>query len=138
MKLKKLDSDRLVSINLLKYKINWTGKSRSNFQREVKSFLYKSWAHHIVCEEFPMVGTLNKFDIVDFTLKVIIECDGLQHDNYNPFFHQKSKIKYLNQIKRDVVKERWAEQNGFKVIHIYEKDLPLTKAFFKNEFDIVL
>ena len=132
-------SGKLVNKNLNKYLITWDGKSRSIIQRKVKQFLKPYWKGMLVMEEMPCAGTLLHVDIVNLTLKVAVEINGIQHTNYNTFFHGSNPAKYLLGIKNDVLKSEWLAKNNFKLIEInYDEIDLLSKEFFKNKFDILL
>jgi len=113
----------LVNKNVRKNLINWEGKSRSKLQFKFKQFFYSYWKNHIVYEEFPVYGTMLKVDILNATKKIAIEIQGNQHESFNEFFHDNSRLKYLQSIKRDVKKEKWLEMNEFKFLELYEADL---------------
>jgi len=130
-------SGRLVNKDYKKYLINWSKKEASNFQTEVKFFLYSFLKNHIVFSEFPIVGTRYRIDIFDATTKTAYEIVGVQHTKFVKFFHGNS-ANYLAQIKRDVKKEKFCEINNIKLIEILPEDLPLTKDFFKNKFNLDL
>ena len=67
------------------------------------------------------IGNTN-IDFVNFNIKVAIEVDGPQHDNFNKFFHN-TPSGYLNSIKRDVKKYDWLVRNDFKVINIKHDEI---------------
>ena len=114
---------KLVNKNVKKNLINWEGKSRSNLQFKFKQFFYPYWKNHIVYEEFPVYGSMLKVDILNATKKIAVEIQGNQHESFNKFFHDNSRLKYLQSIKRDVKKEKWLEMNEFKFLELYEDDL---------------
>ena len=114
---------RLVNKNVRKNLVDWEGKSRSNLQLKFKRFFYPYWKNHIVYEEFPVYGTMLRIDFLNATKKIAVEIQGDQHESFNEFFHNKSRLKYLESIKRDVRKEQWINLNGFKFIELYEEDL---------------
>lgn len=118
--------------DVTKYLVKWAAKSRSNYQREVKFFLYPFWKSHIVYEEFPVVGTKMTLDFVNLTRRIALEIQGEQHSNFNPFFHNGEPMNYYNQLKRDVDKAKWCELNNLKLIEIFPKDLPLTRDFLEE------
>jgi hypothetical protein len=113
----------LVNKNVRKYLVNWEGKSRSKLQYKFKQFFYPYWKNHIVYEEFPVYGSMLKVDLLNATKKIAVEIQGEQHESFNKFFHDNSRLKYLQSIKRDVKKEKWLEINEFKFIQVYESDL---------------
>ena len=128
---------KLVNKNVSKYLIDWDKPSRSKIQFNTKKFFQQYWKHHIVYEEFPVYGSLMKVDILNATKRIAIEVNGAQHDNFNEFFHNHSRMNYLKSIKRDCKKEEWLEKNNFKLLEIYEKDLKLLSAkFFLDNFNI--
>jgi hypothetical protein len=114
---------KLVNKNVRKNLINWEGKSRSKLQFQFKQFFYPLWQNHIVYEEFPVYGTMLKIDFLNATKKIAVEIQGDQHESFNEFFHNKSRLKYLESIKRDVKKQEWIKMNNFKFLELYEEDL---------------
>ena len=127
---------RLVNKNVSKYLIDWSKKSRSKIQFKIKQFLKEYWQNHIVYEEFPVYGTRLKVDILNATKKIAIEVNGNQHTSFNKFFH-KTRINYLQSLKRDHKKLEWLRINNFELIEIEEKEVPLvTHKFIKDKFGI--
>jgi hypothetical protein len=114
---------KLVNKNVRRYSINWEAKSRSKLQFKFKEFFYPYWKNHIVYEEFPVYGSMLKIDLLNATKKIAVEIQGSQHESFNKFFHDNSRLKYLESIKRDVKKEKWIELNKFKFLELYEDDL---------------
>lgn len=114
---------KLVSKNVSKYLINWDKESRSKVQFKVKQFLKTYWKNQIVYEEFPVYGSLMKVDFLNATKRIAIEVQGNQHNAFNKFFHDGSRLNYLNSIKRDMRKLEWLEKNEFTVIEINEGEI---------------
>jgi hypothetical protein len=130
---------KLVNKNVRKNLINWNGKSRSNLQYRFKQFFYTYWKNHIVYEEFPVYGSMLKVDLLNATKKIAIEIQGNQHESFNKFFHNNSRLKYLESIKRDVKKEKWLEMNEFKFIELYEDDLKnLSPEYIEEKCGILI
>jgi hypothetical protein len=128
---------KLQSRNVSKYLIKWEGKSRSLIQKEVKKFLKTYWENQVVYEEFPVYGTRMKVDILNATKKIAVEVNGPQHSSFNKFFHNNSRMNYLESIKRDYQKREWLEKNNFKIIEVEEKDIKkLSPEFIENTFGI--
>jgi hypothetical protein len=129
---------KLVSKNVTKQLIKWDGKSRSLLQFRVKQFLKPFWKPYIVYEEFPVYGTLLKVDILNASLKIAIEVNGPQHNEFH-YFHNKQPLNYLAEIKRDDKKMEWLEKNKFNLIEInYDEVDTLSKDFFKEKFNLTL
>ena len=130
---------KLQNKDVTRFLIKWNKKSRSKIQFAVKEFLEPYWKGHVVYEEFPVFGSRMKVDIVNMTKKIAIEVQGSQHSNFNAFFHNNSRAKYLASIKRDVKKAQWLEKNDINLIEIDEKEAyKLSKEFFKEKFDLTL
>ena len=130
---------KLVNKNVRKNLINWNGKSRSNLQYRFKQFFYTYWKNHVVYEEFPVYGSMLKVDLLNATKKIAIEIQGNQHESFNKFFHNNSRLKYLESIKRDVKKEKWLEMNEFKFIELYEDDLKnLSPEYIEEKCGILI
>ena len=86
--------------NLNKYLINWDGKSKSKLQKEIKNFLKEYWQHHVVFEEFPVVGTRLSLDFFNANKRIAVEVQGQQHVKFVKFFHGGYENNYLDQLKR--------------------------------------
>lgn len=139
MKVTKLHGDKLYYTNISKSLINWS-KIISAPQKFTKDFLFPFWRNHIVCEEWviPCSGGL-RFDLVNWTRKIIIEVSpNSTHTEFNQFFH-KSRGGFLKRIRKDFQKMEYAEKNHFKFVELYDEDLEnLSKNYFKEKFDVEL
>ena len=130
---------KLVNKNVRRYSINWEAKSRSKLQFKFKEFFYPYWKNHIVYEEFPVYGSMLKIDLLNATKKIAVEIQGSQHESFNKFFHDNSRLKYLESIKRDVKKEKWIELNEFKFLELYEDDLKnLSPQYIEEKCGILI
>ena len=130
---------KLQNRNVTKYLIDWQKKSRSKIQFKAKQFLEPFWKAQVVFEEFPVYGTRLKVDILNATIKVAVEVQGKQHSSFNKFFHANSRSKYLESIKRDVLKAEWLELNNYKLIEVEEDEIGLlSRKFFLKKFDLKL
>ena len=129
---------KLVYKNVSRYLLDWDKKSRSKPQFRVKKFLEPYWQNDVVYEEFPVYGTLLKVDILNATKRIAVEVHGPQHGSFH-YFHNESPSAYLASIKRDAKKYQWLEQNGFKVIEIYDNEIDtLSPKFFLDKFGVQL
>jgi hypothetical protein len=116
-----------------KYSIKWDSESLSLFQFNVKQFFKKYWIEDIVGEEVLIPQTRLRVDIVNFSRKIAVEVNGLFHVEYTPYF-QNSVEDFERQVYRDVLKEHLLEKNGFEVIEIYEKNMPLKEKWVEKVF----
>ena len=130
---------RLQKRSVSKFAIDWDKPSRSKIQYKVKQFLKPFWLGHVVFEEFPVYGSRMKVDILNATNKIAIEVQGSQHNHFNKFFHNNSRLQYLNAIKRDHQKALWLEKNDFKLLEIFQNEInEVSKEFFKEKFNVIL
>jgi hypothetical protein len=137
MKFKSI-SGKNVNKSIGKYLVDWDKPCKSKVQTSVKNFFFPFWKSHIVVEEFPVVGTRMRCDLINFTKKIAVETHGLQHDRFVKHFH-KTRTGFKKSVKRDISKYSWLEQNGFKVIEIFENEVPsLTTSWIEEKFDCSL
>lgn len=136
MKLKKLRSNAEVNINIAKYRVKWDAKCRSKFQFDLKQWFRKYWQSHICLEEFRIPGCLLKVDLINLNKRIMVEMNGVQHEGFNKHFHRNNRCNFLSQMTRDQLKREWAAANGFTIVEIEPKDLPLTLEFFREKYDL--
>lgn len=136
MKFKTLNG-KSKDVKVTKYFIKWNDDSLSKFQFNVKQFLKPFWENNLCFEEFPVAGTKMRVDIINFSKRIAIECNGTQHEDPKSFYHKDYK-SFLAQVERDLKKEEFCVLNGIKFIEIYETDMPLSIRFFRKKFNIKL
>ena len=135
----KLNSGVLSWRNDKKYLINWDKPSRSKEQTKVKEFLRQYWEKDVVYEEYRLPQDLLRVDFINASKKITIEHQGKGAHQYNKFFHDNSRAKYLASIKRDVKKRKFLEDNGFLFIETFTEELDrLSKELFWEKYKIVL
>ena len=64
----------------------------------------------------PVTGIFLELDCYNEELKLAIEYNGRQHDEYNSFMHQGSKDKFRNQQYRDYLKKDLCKKNSVYLI----------------------
>ena len=107
-----------------KYRIDWSGPSRSKIQFTVKTKLKTIWDNHIVFEEFPLAGSKMSFDFYNANKRIAIEVQGRQHVKYVPHFHGKNKINFISQMRRDHQKREFCQINNINLIEVFsEKEI---------------
>lgn len=111
-----------------KYLIDWDGKSLSKFQKAAKDFLRSYWKFDYVFEEFPVVGTRSRLDFYNASKRIALEIQGRQHSEFVPHF-QKTRANFLSQIKRDLDKQTFCDNNNIVLIEVSEIS-ELTEEFF--------
>lgn len=120
-----------------KYRIKWSKKAPSKGAQAVKDFIFKHCSSYIWFEEYRLPGTRLKVDFLSPTKKIAIEFHGKQHVEFNKFFH-KTRAAYYRSFKRDVLKERILVANDYTLVEIFDDDLPLTRKFFEENYNILL
>jgi len=124
-----------VSVSTKKYLVNWDKPACSKFQTDVRNFFRTFWERHVVLEEFRIPGSLLRIDLINLSLKIVVESSGRQHSDYVAHFH-KNRSGYLSSIKRDLEKHNWCEKNGLTILEIFPEDLPfLSRKFFIEKFN---
>lgn len=142
MKFKKLNSDKEININISKYLIDWKRKV-SGPQKLVKDCLYPYWKTHVVLEEFVIPGSLHRLDLFNITNHIIVEVSPSEtHTKFNKFFHG-SRAGFINVMRRDENKRKWAEDNHFALVEVYSDDLKefekgRVKEWFLDKYQIYL
>ena len=122
MKFKTLHGGEKRVPKIRNYLIDWTQKSKSKIQFSTKKILHPHWKNHVVFEEFPVAGTKLSLDFYNATKKIAIEVQGVQHRKYVPFFHNKNKANYIDQLRRDKQKQQFCEKNDIAYVEIYDGD----------------
>jgi hypothetical protein len=130
-------NNKLVSHNDTKYRINWDRKAPSKGAQEVKDFLCQFCRNYIWFEEYRLPGCLLKVDFLSPTKKIAIEFQGAQHDKFVRLFH-KNRTGYRKSFIRDLDKAEYLERNKYTLIEIFEKDLPLSRKFFMDYYNILI
>ncbi len=98
-----------------------TGSSRSKFQFRVGEWLSKHYPGSVILEEvyIPIEGFYLDFFIP--SLKLVVEVQGVQHDEFVPFFHG-DKRTFHQQQSRDKRKRELCELNNFTFLEIRSDD----------------
>jgi hypothetical protein len=132
MKFKTINGKEKLIKNSKNYLIDWEAKSRSKIQWRVKQFLFSYWKHDIVFEELRVVGTRLSLDFYNANKKVAVEVQGKQHQQFNKFFHNNDRFKWLDQLKRDDLKMKFCLTNGIKLVEVYEGEEVSLEIFSKQ------
>lgn len=118
------------------YAINWSRDSKSKLQFRAKQLLKPHWFSHLVYEEFPVYGTRQRVDFINFSINVAIEVNGDQHDKFVPHFH-KNEQGFIKSLRLDREKREWLELNGIELIEIMESDLKqFSPEYIESKFNI--
>lgn len=103
-----------------------TTVSKPHFR--MRQLLAKLFPLEHIYEEVTLLGTrTNKrpsllfADFIIPSLKMVIEVDGGQHDEYNKFFHE-DKAAYYKAVARDRDKSDWCDINGITLVRVKQKD----------------
>lgn len=120
-----------------KYRIKWDKKAPSKGAQAVKDFIYQNCRNLIWYEEYRLPNCLLRVDFLCSSKNFGVEYQGSQHETFNKHFHE-NRNGFLQSIKRDIKKEKILNANGYTLIEIFEKDLPLTRKFFLDKYQIII
>ena len=95
--------------------------SISEPQYKLKSILKKIFPNFYFEEEYH-IGSGLRLDFYCPKLSLAFECQGPQHDQYNPFFFKTEK-EFIEQKKRDRRKEKWCRLHDITLIKVREHEL---------------
>lgn len=121
-KIKRRNQIVLKYLNLKSYEIDWEAESKSKFQKRVKDLLFPYWNKHIVYEECPVAGSRMAFDFFNATKRIVVECQGKQHNDFMHYWHGDHPANFLAQLRRDMSKQDFCELNDITFIEILEDD----------------
>lgn len=125
--------------NMDKYRIDYTKGAPSKGAQQVKLFIQQNYSNCIWYEEMPIPTTRLKVDFCCPTKKIAIEYDGVGHisNGFNKFFHR-TRANYLNNIRRDELKDQALERNGYTVIRIFPEDLDkLSREWLRDNWGVI-
>lgn len=115
--------DKVVSVDIRESTYPIRILSKSKLQKIVGEYLQQNYPRAGTLEEFSIPGSRMHCDYFIPSYGLVIEINGIQHYEKNSFFH-KEQGAFAKQVNRDIVKQLWAEKNGFIFIEIItEKDL---------------
>jgi len=120
---------REVNVNVTKYLVDWD-RVVSKPQKQVKDALRPIWQGQLVCEEFRVPGSKMRIDLINFSLKIVVEVSPKGSHKYNEFFN-KNRSNFGRAVKRDLSKAEWCENNGFRFVEINDEDLKSGKIVNK-------
>jgi len=129
------------SLTLFVINIALIGKTTPflSFSGRPEQFLKPYWQHHVVFEEMPLAGTRLRLDFLNITRNIAIECQGGQHNDFNHYYNEGSRDKFLKQIQRDITKRQWCEKNDLLLVEIFEEDIDkLLPEWFLEKYQITL
>jgi hypothetical protein len=124
--------DRSVNWHLTpqKYPIKNEG-SRSKFQHQIYLELKELYSHDIILEEVKVPDNRLFFDFVIPAVRLVIECQGKQHYEFNTRFH-KYLEDFIRQQNRDQLKRDFCQINNLTLVEV-PYDRKRTTAEFISE-----
>lgn len=90
---------------------------RSKLQYQTGQYLREKYPFDPILEDYLLVGYY--FDFFLPKRKMAVEIQGIQHDEFVPFFH-KTKAKFKEAQIRDAAKQQLCDINGIKLYLIRE------------------
>jgi hypothetical protein len=139
MKVTKLKSDKVVTLNTRRYAIDWNNDGNSSLEVRFRELIYPYWKNSIVLFQPTIPGSQLKLDFLNVNKKLAVETDGSQHNTFNKFFHNNSRNTYLLSIRNDTKKEQWLERNGITLLRLTKEDLNLFSVkYIEDKFGILI
>jgi hypothetical protein len=124
--------------NPAKYRINYNKPAASRLAQTFQDFVRDFASYDYWLAEFRLPSTLLRCDYINLSKKIAFEISGVQHLKYVSHFHR-SRAGYRDSLIRDGKKILNLEQNGFKVIELFEEDLEyLNKKYLQDKFGVLL
>lgn len=98
--------------------------SRSKIQNMVSIILQELYPRQPILEEFSVPGSRLKIDFYLPKSDLLVEVDGIQHDEFTPVYHgsKTSSNKFVRQNDNDGLKNSWATVNNLTLIRIKHDD----------------
>lgn len=138
MKFFKLNSDKLVNVNIFDYKLDFNKIEGSKPEIAIKKFLKPYWSNDLVLEEFIIPGSRLRVDIININKKIALEVSPSGTHSFSKFFH-KNLVVFGQRLKKEIDKENWCIKNGFIYVELGDEELKnVTKIMFKEKFSINL
>ena len=104
---------------------------RSKFQHQIYLELKELYPHDIILEEVLVPDSRLRMDFVIPSVKLVIEVQGKQHEEFNTHFH-KYREDFIRQQNRDQMKRDFCEINNLVLVEI-PYDRKRTTAEFISE-----
>lgn len=123
MKFTRLDGGEVtIRINPARYPMRSREASRSRGQYNLGRKLRLVYGNTTILEEFTIPGSRLSLDFFIPSRMIAFEFQGIQHDEYNEFFHA-DKAAFAAQQHRDSETRRWCEENGITLIEVRDPKL---------------
>jgi hypothetical protein len=101
----------------------------SIFEEETLAKLKVLFPKYKIDEQYAVryMGQQLFFDFWIPSLRILIECQGEQHNKYVEHFHG-NRAEYKESKLRDQLKKEWATKNNIPILEILYKDKDMTTA----------
>lgn len=120
MKVKDL-SGKIHIWNLSKY-IDNVNTHPSQLHTAALNLLRETYPAIQILEEVYIPGENLYLDIYIPSLKTAVECQGVQHEQYNSFFYNHNKRNFTNAQNRDKRKKEWCRINNIRMVYFYNNE----------------
>ena len=140
MKVKKLNSNKLINVNINKYRIDWEKSGFSKLEVKFRDLIKPYWFRSMVLFQWRIPGSLLRLDYFNVNIRTAVEISPTSHHGkFNPFFHNNSRLNYLSSIKRDFQKVEYCGSNNIQLLELNEYDLNnFSLQYIKEKFNIDL
>lgn len=123
-----MTNGRVVNLQIKNKRLKVQSKSKSKFQYEVGCKLREDYPHDLIFEEVNIPGEGLVLDFFIPSVRLVVECHGLQHTEHIKHFH-KTKRDFHNQQDRDSKKREWCKLNNFRLVEVFYDDWKSSTRF---------
>lgn len=109
-----------VKLRLRNKKLRSSIASKSKFQYKIGQQLSEKYPHDMIFEEVWVPGDGFILDFFIPSVRLVVECHGVQHCKHIKYFH-KTKRDFHRQQDVDQKKRDWSKLNGFLLIEVYDE-----------------
>ena len=81
-----------------------------------------------------------RYDFILEKYNMVIECQGIQHEKavrfYNAVTQEEAEKKFKEQLLRDELKRKYAEEHGIDLLYIWYYELDNIPEILKNKLKL--
>ena len=115
-----------IRIDPAKYPMRSRSQCKSIGQFHLGQRLRHIYGSCVILEEFSIPGSRLSLDFFIPSRKIAFEFQGIQHDEYNSFFHR-DRMAFVMQKDRDRTKRTWCDDNKIRLIEVREKNITVSQ-----------
>lgn len=116
----------------------YTRPNASSLHRKTFEFLRRTFPLYPIEQEHKIryEGKTLFFDFFIGEIGVAVECQGVQHTRWVPFF-QDTPFDFVQQKRRDAMKEAWCKENEVSLVCVYSEAELTSEIFWEKVHDFL-